>query len=269
LYAPTDANVVTVAEASLDFHVVGLRPVDELPIPTLPLAILSQSSVTDEPARSHSPKAGESKSQATPDAKGETPPVPTWARDIEQRRGADRFGIDAETGEVTSRGDGLPEITLRTAAHGLNPRTNAFVLDLTGGLSQDDLRRQIRDGWSLTDLEPAGGELLFDRGQLRMAGLRGVDANLLAASLRAVIGQARVVLLYDRADGSPRATAAELNVVGFVAGRVMSVREVSDCECEIVIQPAVMATRSAVVADQQNAAAGAKNKYVANLRLTN
>ena len=45
----------------------------------------------------------------------------------------------------------------------------------------------------------------------------------------------------------------------------MSVRELSECEVEIILQPAVLATRSAVTAES----GCEKNKYIANLRLTN
>ena len=49
----------------------------------------------------------------------------------------------------------------------------------------------------------------------------------------------------------------------------MFVREISECECEIVLQPAVLATRSAVASADETDSGCEKNKYVANLRLTN
>lgn len=268
-YAPTDADVVAVAEASLDFHVIGLRPVDELPIPTLPLAILSQSleepdSSSEKPVTDRGPHQ-----QAGKSSKPRQPRLSTWSRDIEQQRGTDRFGFDTSTGEVTERSDGIPEITLRTAARSSNVASNAFVLALTGDLTQDGLRRQICEGWSADDLQPVGGKLLFDRGPLTLAGLRGVDCNVLGSALRKVLGQSRVVFWYDREVGDADASVASLHISGMVAGRVLSVRELSDCECEIVFQPAVMATRSAVTATDGAESGCEKNRYVANLRLTN
>lgn len=268
LYAPTDADVVAVAEASLNFGVIGLRPVDELPIPTLPVAILSPAFEEPSSASEKSPAVRDPQSK-TQTSKPKRPSVSSWTRDIEQRRGTDRFGYDVSTGEVTQTADGIPEITLRTAARTADAKSNAFVLALTGDLTQDRLHRQICEGWLANDLLPLGGELLFDRGPLSLAGLRGVDCNVLCGALRKVIGQPRVVFLYDREIGDSRASVASLQISKMVAGRVMSVRELSDCECEIVFQPAVIATRSAVTSSEESEFGCEKNKYVANLRLTN
>ena len=269
LYAPTDADVVGVAEASINFEVIGLRPLEEMSIPTLPLAILSKSIEKPGSSSGKTPATSGPHQQVSKSNKSPPPSVPSWLRDIEQRRGADRFGYDASTGDVSGAADGLPEITLRTASRSSGSRTNAFVLALTGDVTQDSLRRQICEGWSADDLQPLGGELLLDHGPLKLAGLRGVDCNVLGSALRKVIGQCRVVLLYDREVGDSQASVASLQISGMVAGRVMSVRELSDSECEIVFQPAVIATRSAVTATKDMESGCEKNKYVANLRLTN
>lgn len=266
--APTDADVVAVAEASINFEVIGMRPVEGLSIPTLPLAILSQADAVADSDSGKTPETKAGSSKASQAGKPKRPSVPTWARDIEKRRGTDRFGYDSATGEVVSSADGIPEITLRTAARSNDGNSNAFVVALTGDTTQASLSRQIRDGWSADDLEPLGGELLFDQGPLQLAGLRGVDGNLLGRALREVLGQSRVVLLYDREVGDKRASVASLQISGMVAGRVMSVRELSSCECEVVFQPSVMATRSAVTVEGSLTGCQ-KNKYVANLRLTN
>lgn len=269
LYAPTDADVAAVAEASINFGVIGLRPVDELRIPTLPLAILSQAVVKQDSTSEKSPATRDSRSTAGQTTKPQPPSAASWVRDIEQRHGTDRFGYDASTGEVTQTSDGIPEITLRTAARSADPKSNAFVLALTGDMTQDRLHRHICDGWSADDLQPLGGELLFGHGPLNLAGLRGVDSNVLCGALRKVIGQPRVVFLYDRELGDTRASVASLHISKMVAGRVMSVRELSNGECEIVFQPAVLATRSAVTLSDESESGSEKNKYVANLRLTN
>lgn len=292
-FGPTEADVVAVAEASLNFHVVGLRPVDRLPIPTLPLAILAQADTKeDSSGKPSSPVASRDRKGALTDKslgllpnpsvadgskpysagasnKPRQPIAPSWTREIEQRRGSDQFGFDVASGEVTNQADGIPEITLRTATLTNGSKSNAFILSLVGDLSEEGLRRQISLGWSSDELDRVGGELLFDQGPLTMTGLRGVDGNLLASELRKLLGQSRVVFLYDRADGDPRSHVASLQIKTMVAARVMFVREISECECEIVLQPAVLATRSAVVASDETEANCEKNKYVANLRLTN
>lgn len=264
LYSPTDADVVAVAEASINFAVTGLRPVDELSIPTLPLAILSQSLPEKESPKQDKGPFGNKKPMSP-----SKPRTQAWSHTIEQRAGSDRFRFDPATGEVTQGADGLPEITLRTASREHNPQSNAFVLTLTSDLTQAALKRTIESGWSADDLQPLGGEVQLNHGPLTVAGLRDVDANMLGHSLRNVIGQSRVVFLYDREVGDSRASVASVQVSGMVAGRVMSVRELSHCECEIVFQPAVMATRFAVTSASQSDSKCEKNKYVANLRLTN
>lgn len=267
LYAPTDADVVAVAEASINFEVIGLRPVDELSIPTLPLAILSKSIEWQSSSAEKSPSENHQRSNGGQTRKPGQPISSSWTRDIEQRRGMDRFGYDTLTGEVTQASDGIPEILLRTAKRSVDVQSNAFVIGLAGDLTQDALRRQICEGWSADDLQSLGGELLFDHGTLSLAGLRGVDSNVLGSALRKVLGQPRVVFLYEREIGDSRSSVASLQIRGMVAGRVMSVREISDSECEIVFQPTVMATRSAVTSSEETGCE--KNKYVANLRLTN
>jgi hypothetical protein len=147
-YAPTDADVIAVAEASLNFHVRGLRTVDHLPVPTLPLAVLAQPIPQKETSRKSSSTSFTQSHQAKTASAATAAHTPNWTRDIEQRRGADRFGYDASTGEITRNADGIPEITLRTAAHSSNSSTNAFVIALTGDLTESHLRRQITQGWS-------------------------------------------------------------------------------------------------------------------------
>ena len=268
-YAPNDADVVAVAEASLNFQVRGLRTIDRLPIPTLPLAILDRPNAKQDSSHKHSTVSLDPSNKSAASNAQPQPSAPNWTRDIEQRRGADHFGYDAATGEVTNEADGIPEITLRTAARSSNSQSNAFVITLTGDLTEEHLRRQITQGWSADDLEPLGGELLFDHGPLTLAGLRGVDCNVLAQSMRKMLGQSRVVFLYERVEGDANSHVATLQVTKMVAGRVMSVREISECECEIVLQPAVLATRSAVASPDETETGCEKNKYVANLRLTN
>ncbi|MFM9966407.1 MAG: hypothetical protein ACKV2Q_34965 [Planctomycetaceae bacterium] len=287
-YAPTEADVAAVAEASLNFHVLGLRSVDRLPIPTLPLAILAQPNLGQSNAKDRGPlpdgrgsnvrgsnlrgsnrqSDGASSKPRQPSA-SIIPSAPSWNRDIEQRHGSDHFGFDVTSGEVTNQADGIPEITLRTATLTNSSKSNAFILSLAADLSEENLRQQISQGWSADELDPVGGELLFDQGPLTMTGLRGVNGNVLASALRKLVGQSRVVFLYDRVDGDPRSHVASLQITKMVAARVLFVREISECECEIVLQPAVLATRSAVVASDETDANCEKNKYVANLRLTN
>ncbi len=258
---PRNADVVCVAEASLDNHVVGLRPVGNVPLMTLPLAILNKIVP----------------SLAKPDPKTK-PKVATWDNQVEQRRGQDRFSYEQSTGEVIQQSDGIPEIVLRTHAGKLDPLANSFVVNFGGDQTLNDLHQQIVTGWTVDDLEPLGGELMLNAG-VKLPGLKGVDSNTLAEGLQSVIGQSRVCLLYEQANLNPQANVATVSISGFVAGRVMSVKQLSSDCCEIVFQPAVMTVRGAVVASELSADAAHQsndgqsesdaNKYVYKLRLTN
>ncbi len=265
------ADVITTAEATLDNHVIGLRTVDELAVPALPLAILSvaapqASLISSTSSRSERP----SKNQPQNDTAKPATPMPSWVRDIEQRRGSDLFSFDPTSGRVSEGSDGIPEIRLRTssAAGGVSDG-NAFFLTLQGDLTVSDLQRQILEGWSARDLEPLGGELLLRHGPLTLAGLRGVDSGSMGESLRSMIGQPRVCLLYDQADTAANSPVAQLHCVGFVAGRVMTVTEVSAGTIEMVFQPTVMTSRSVVVAEEEDVSEVPKNRYLYKLRLTN
>ncbi len=293
LAGPNSADVVAIAEASLDNHVVGLRSVDNLPIPTLPIAILSDAMESVRPvsqqskkkrSNSHAKTSAESVSSEDKDERDDS--LPTWKRDIEQRRGNDRFAFDPIDGTVSEEQDGIPEIVLRTVSpKSKTPDGNAFVVALRTDLTNDDLRYQIAEGWTAHDLEPFDGELMLNHGSLTLTGLRGVDAETVGESLRRMIGQPRACLLYDQADVSTDSQVAQLRCIGFVAGRVMAATEISENVVEIVLQPTVMTSRSAVVASEvsgENSSASSPtntehkesdghtgNRYLYKLRLTN
>ncbi len=271
----SSADVVAVAEVTLENQIVGLRTIGNLPVPTLPLAVLYDS-IPQAVATAKSPVA-----QGKPQSKANqsTASLPTWKRDIEDRRGQDRFAFDAADNTVSEESDGIPEIVLRTSSTKLSPQqTNAFLLSLSRDLTNDDLQRQVREGWSANDLEPFGGQLLFDHGFLTLSGLKGTDSGSASESLQSVIGQPRVCLLYERVEGDERSATANVRCIGLVAGRVMSVRGLSDSVCEIVLQPTVMTCRSAVVASELTGSTHEtsnelsqfpKNPYLYKLRLTN
>ena len=253
LLGPKSADVVASAEATLDNRVVGLRTVGDLPLPTLPVAIQLVATAQETESSKKSANASSNTSDQKPDnpkVARETLRKQNWTHDIEQRSGADHFGYDSSNGQVNQSSDGIPEITLRTATTGQNSQSNAHFVMLRDDLTNDDLKRQIHEGWSAHDLKDFSGELLLDRGSLAVVGLRGVNAASLNEALQAVAGQSRICLLYDHAESDENSPVAQLRCVGFVAGRVMSVQEVSETECEIVFQPAVMTSRSAVVASE-------------------
>lgn len=269
LLGPDSADVVAVAEATLDNQIVGLRAIESLQLPTLPLGILYEETA-DRASVDRSTRHG-AKHKSPHEASQDR--LPTWKRDIEEHRGLDRFSIDGD-GRVSEGSDGIPEIVLRTSCSSTkSDEANAFVLTPTSTLTQDDLRRHVRDGWSADDL-PTQGELLFDQGPLTLAGLSDVDAATMAEALRNVIGQPRICVVYDRATTDRRSQVSEVRCIGLIAGRVMSARELSANSCEIVLQPTVMACRAAVLASEVSGEETSsvcelpRNPYIYKLRLT-
>jgi len=203
----------------------------------------------------------------------------TWNEFIEWRQGPDQYGFDAELGRVVQRPDGLPEMTLKlTADCGSNSETadfdsnlwnteNAKLLDLGAGCRTDRLVRQICRGLSAEDLSRWNGLLLIDR----RSGLRvptGVwptyAEDRLAGAFRRLVGQVRVCLLFRPVESSTAAVGTADNDLAvqkpwddgrggfvwcsrFVAVRILNVEQ-TEAGVQIVVQPAVLLSSSAVVA---------------------
>ncbi|MFP6765498.1 MAG: hypothetical protein VB858_17855, partial [Planctomycetaceae bacterium] len=89
LTGKTGGDVTAIAEASLDNRLIGLQPLDGVPIPALPLAILKS------------------------DLDGRN--LETWDSAIVNRQGHDQFSYHEDTGEISSEPDGIPEIRLWSA----------------------------------------------------------------------------------------------------------------------------------------------------------
>lgn len=282
------ADVVARAEATVDHHVVGYRPLYGIPIPALPLAILKSAADDD--------------------------PTPTWEREIEQRQGSDRFGIDPKTGQVIAQPDGIPEIVLcdfgpppaappsdtgrpgrqpdrqRPSADTAGPddpqngtgeegsrrsssppaerKRNVYAFALNRRASTADIARQFHSGWTAGDL-PSGTEVLrIDRGPHVFPALNTLGGAITDA-LRAVTGQQRIVLLFDGV--SVGRGTARVNCVSAVAGRVMSVDTAAGNGCRIVFQPTVLTTRTAVLSREtvtQGPPDRFVNTYICKLQLT-
>lgn len=209
-------DVAAIAEATLDNHLVGLEALNGIPVPALPLAVLNHD----------------------PEGKREN-----WRTQIEQRRGPDRFSVDERTGEVapSSSGDGIPELTVRSAPHrGDATRVNLFLFLIRPGLTESDLKQQFRLGFTRTDLPRP---LRFDQGMLRFETTPTIT-GCIPAELRELIGQCRIVFLYDehRDDDG----IGMVRIVAPVAARILNVELHDDGSCELVLQPGVMTTRTAL-----------------------
>jgi len=229
-------DVVAQVEAGLDNHLVGVRPFDGGPVPAFPLAILQK-----DPAGQR---------------------TDTWDYAIIRKRGTDEFGYDAEHNQVTASADGLPELKLRSqSCRCAIGKANLQVLDLGTGFDSEQLLRQFKHGWSKSDLDDLNGELRIGSGWqcLSVGTMQSAERD----ALEQLIGQTHLCLLYSQATPDPQSSRNRTTCVDIVAIRVMAVRDASDGSAEIVVQPAVMTTRTAITE-----ASAAENPYVYRLTLT-
>lgn len=232
------ADVAARVEASIDNHLVAFRPLSSVPVPILPLAILK-----DDPS-------GERAS---------------WKQHIELRAGADRFGFSDEHQIVVEQPDGIPEIVLTSAdVNGDRKKANVSLFALRGSCTSDDIIRHVRDGYASQDFDSEFPELRLDGAALSFSSLTTIGGSV-PEELSRLLGQPRIVFLYDQQEGD------QLQCREIVAGRVMSVRVLSNGACEIVFQPTVMITRTAVLAVDTIVPVALEtpaNKYVYKLQVT-
>ncbi|MBL8848678.1 MAG: hypothetical protein JNG89_03300 [Planctomycetaceae bacterium] len=233
-------NVSVVAEASIDNRIVGVTAIPGGAIPALPLAVLEV------------------------DPSGVQ--LQTWVHQVEQRGGGDVFRYDAESALVVAGADGLPELALTSAPASATPQSaagsNLRLLDLGSGLDDQRLATQVAFGLTYDHLADFDRQLRFDFGSLSIESSGRCEAAT-NASLAAAIGQTRICFLFTA--GSTQ--AGRVSVPRIVAARIMSVRIVDGDRTEIIVQPAVVSTRTALLNDDRTADVAA-NPYVYKLQLT-
>jgi hypothetical protein len=161
--------------------------------------------------------------------------------------GADNYNVNPETGAVSSGADGLKEMVMfpdRETGHGVTPGNFGTVDVGSSSNSNADLKRQVQEGVSASDLAHFGGELRLDaNGELRLNGDTGVSAGMEMAVDTTIGKGPRTIFLY-REVFNPGNTAQYV-IVGFVAIRVL------DCSFNgvhkyIRIQPSVVNDNGAI-----------------------
>jgi len=233
-------DVVRQADACVDNQISAVRPVGDAPVPALPLAIWKVD------------PTGERRD--------------TWQVQIDQRRGKDDYAYDTESHAVIRGSDGIPEITVISLARNGRPETcNLQLVDVGTNFDEEKLRQQIQSGWTAENLESFGG-------QFSAAG--GITLNSTAQLLNSerdeleqILGQPRICLLFSQSTPGTEVPFTVTKCVELIAVRVMSVTDQPDGACAIVLQPTVLATRSAVTG--AGSTTQLANKYIYNLQLTN
>lgn len=262
----TTADPACAVQATLDQRVVGFRPERGVKVPVVPLiaeyqAWLDQSKVT--------PAAGIN----------------------------DNFGFDPISGQVTTGPDGIPELvfvcgppqaasaTMDEQADAADSTTEGADKESTddeasvppqgepGWCVVPDLFNELnidyawpvrcREGLSRGDLSAYGGEFVLYGPTLTMAVLPTMPGEL-AYGLMYIIGSTRAWPLADEVSTSSEIPSCQ--VVGFAAGRIMTVRRTPDTQnttWEIVVQPTTLVSSQAVTGS-----AAPRNPWIGKLELT-
>ncbi|GIX03185.1 MAG: hypothetical protein KatS3mg113_0191 [Planctomycetaceae bacterium] len=262
-------DVVIETQATLDPHVVGVRPSPGTQIPLLPLAILRQSL---DPRR-----------------------LDTWHQAIILEKGLDRWSWDVKQRQVLAQPDGIRELVLKTepaprggtspikavslssassgatlpaegeavASH--SPAQNVRVLQMNTLIDSPERERWFRWGCTAEDLGPWGGAFRWWRIETQ------AEPPLIeeiyypfdtherltsqeVAALQSLVGQVRLWWCYDedpqqlgqvaRTPLSREASdARQVRCHGMVSARIMSVTTQADGTTLIVVQPALYASR--------------------------
>ena len=228
LTSNTPGNAEGLAEASVDKRINGVQPNVGSPVPALPLAIL----YSHLDPRRHD----------------------TWQRQIDMRLGVDRYGYDAATGSVTAGPDGIPEILLHAASPSADDndsaKVNLLTIDVGTGLHQNRVTSQVQTGWTVEHLKSFGEQFRTDQGPQ----ILDVDATVVdpaQEALQKLVGQARICGLYadHQTNSGTLGHAAVVNLVGI---RILAVEDAGG-QLHLTVQPAVIATRTALLESQDAA----------------
>lgn len=209
-------------EASLDNHVIGIRPFENVAVPAFPLAILK-----DDPSGKHQE---------------------TWELQIVQKQGKDQYKFNPDTGEVSRGADGIPEIILTgKPRRGEISEANMQVLDFGSELQSDSVVEQILKGLTREDLEQFDGELLF-KGQAVPLKCSPTIENDEQDAFQEMLGKCRICFLYDKVDSTPKSFNGVAECSNIVAGRIMAIERLENQACQITLQPGVLTSRAVVLA---------------------
>lgn len=280
------ADIAARAEATVDNRIVGFRPLDGQPVPALPLAILRQSNDERTPTwqRDIEQRLGGDRFSIDPDT-GAVIEQPDGIPEIVLRdTGAPPIGETSVAARSSTAGsiesDATPTVEAnseeRASSDGDSSNQaaaaqrvrNAYAFVLNPRASTADIARQFRHGWLADDFPEGLDTLRTDRGPLTLTTLDSLGGAV-ADALLDVVGQQRIVFLFDSVT-TGRGTD-RVHCVATVAGRVMFCNPNSQAGCEIVFQPTVLTTRTAVLAHEtvtQGPSDRFANRYTYKLQLT-
>lgn len=239
LFRLESANVAAHAIAALDRQVIGFRPVGQLSVPLMPVAIFTDPTGIDE----HSW-----------DAQIEKP--------LSQGGGYDEFAYQkasrrwVHTSEGT-KGDGLPEFLLKLPLGTNLEEANATLLQIG---KANAFLRQVETGILSADLEEFQGQFSLGwDGQLPVEELplptsRTLEQLVARLNKLQEAGEARIWPLYQRFESG-------VMVQGFVAARIAQVEQ-TEAYLQVILQPTILTTGSAITDGT-----AAENAFVGKIKL--
>lgn len=216
-----EADALVFAEVSFDNIIDHFRPTRSLPIPAFPLAILAD------------------------DLSGKR--TDTWNVQIKQKLGADRYRFDSQTHEIVEGADGIPEMVLRSVPLNTDPLlTNVQLLDFNNELNEQKISQQIQNGLNPLDLELLDGRLPAQN-SFAISGNANITTQVQQA-LELQIGQQRLCLLYTHQAPMTIPGWSDSQCQGVIAIRIMKIIPESGESVTIIVQPTVMTTKTAALA---------------------
>lgn len=253
------ASVGVQATARLENHLIGFQPSDAAPIPLMPFAVRDGSSDT---------------------------PTSGWAAVVEQNSGPDLFAWSAESRQVTSGPDGLPEITLSLSAATETSGSGSLIplrlcRDPWNQDSDNDVNmaRQIRTGITGNDLRSIGLSDLRFPYSAQVIDIPRPRLAAIGSALQDMTGQPVIWCLCQTSTEANDTTSGQVETLNSelgstaatlttltrpAAARIVRVRSEESGRIEITLQPCVVTTTTSVTdASQQTH----DNRYVYRIRL--
>ena len=171
----------------------------------------------------------------------------TWANMIEAGQGADEYAYNEVTHEVVKQADGIPEMILKSVPLKSDPlEGNVQLLDFNNDLNDQKIIQQIHNGLTQLDMQPWNNRLQAHQ-EIEMTGLGNITTPIQFA-LESQIGQQKLCLLYNQVSAMDVPGWTSLTCEGVVAIRILKVIPESGEVATVIIQPTVLTTKSAVLA---------------------
>ena len=215
-------NISTSAKATIDNRITGLKPLEGIHVPAVPMALLSK-----DPAGKR---------------------MDTWMYQIELRQGTDQFGYDSQEKTVVTRPDGIPEMVVNLKQDDSpGVEANLHLIDFRSGWDESRFRHQLQNGLTVEDfLDIPDGLQLSPASPVAFPASKFLSPTI-ASEIQEITGKRRIFFLYEQYE-EPTGSSSQTGTVhctGFVAARIMEIRQLLDQSWQLTIQPTVITTKTA------------------------